>query len=245
MPTGSELDLGTVPRGSQRLRGYLARPDGAGPWPGVVAIHEVFGMDDQFRRHCDRLAGAGYLTLGLDLFSDGGPRRCIVSTMRALRSGSGRPLADIEAGRRRLVGSEDCTGRVGIIGFCMGGAFALLTAPRGFDAAAANYGLVPRHAAQTLAGACPIVASYGGRDPLLIGQPGKLQKAAAAAGVELDLEVYAGAGHSFLNDTMTGPGALVPIEKVLNVGPKPAAAADAWARIESFFATHLSDLSTP
>lgn len=234
-----QISLGSVPGGSTRLRGCLARPAGDGPWPAVLAIHEIFGLDDQFRRHCERLADAGYLTLGLDLFSDGGPRRCIVTTMRALTRGQGKPLADIDAGRRWLAESADCTGKVGIIGFCMGGGFALLSAPRGFDVSAANYGKAPAHAAETFEGACPVVASYGGRDPLMLGQARRVEKGLAAAGVPHDLKVYPGAGHSFLNDEMVGPRALRPIERVLNVGPRPEAAKDAWARIERYFATYL------
>jgi carboxymethylenebutenolidase len=235
----TEISIGAVPAGSSRLRGYLARPTGDGPWPGVLAIHEVFGMDEQFRRHCDRLARAGYLTLGLDLFSDGGPRRCIVTTMRALFTGRGKPLADIEAGRRHLAESPECTGKVGVIGFCMGGGFALLTAPRGFDVAAPNYGMAPSHAARTLRGSCPVVASYGGRDLLIPGHAGRVRRALEADGVEHDLKIYPGAGHSFLNEEMTGPRALQPIERVLNVGPRPEAARDAWARIEAYFARFL------
>jgi carboxymethylenebutenolidase len=234
-----EISLGTVADGSADLRGYLARPPGEGPWPGVVAIHEMFGADAQFRRHCDRLAAAGYLTLGLDLFSDGGPARCIVATMTALFRGRGKPLADIEAGRRHLAESDESTGKVGVIGFCMGGGFALLAAPRGFDVAAPNYGPVPVRARQALRDACPIVASYGGRDPLLLGQAKRLDAALTADGVPHDLKIYPGAGHSFLNDQMTGPRALWPVERVLNVGPKPEAAPDAWARIEAYFATYL------
>ena len=235
----SEVSIGTVPSGSAHLRAYLARPDGDGPWPGVVAIHEMFGADAQFRRHCDRLASAGYLTLGLDLFSDGGPRKCIVATMTALFRGRGKPLADIEAGRRHLLESPDCAGKVGIIGFCMGGGFALLTAPRGFDVAAPNYGQAPAHTHRALAGSCPVVASYGGRDPLMPGMAKRVEKALQANGVAHDVKVYPGVGHAFLNDEMTGPRALRPIERVLNVGPRPKQAADAWARIEGYFATYL------
>jgi carboxymethylenebutenolidase len=235
----AQISLGSVVDGSTALNGYLARPAGSGPWPGVVAIHEIFGADEQFRRHCDRLAARGYLTLGLDLFSDGGPRRCIVTTMRALARGHGKPLADIEAGRRYLLDSADSTGKVGIIGFCMGGGFALLTAPSGFDVSAPNYGQAPRHAETALDGACPVVASYGGRDPLMPGQAKKVEKALRANGVEHDVKSYPGAGHSFLNEEMTGPRALRPIERVLNIGPRPEAARDAWARIEAYFATYL------
>lgn len=235
----TEIVLGAVPNGSTGLRGYLARPAGSGPWPGVVAIHEMFGVDEEFRAHCDRLGRAGYLTLGLDLFSDGGLRRCIVATMRALFTGRGKPLADIEAGRRYLIESPDCTGKVGVIGFCMGGGFALLTAPRGFDVAAPNYGMAPPHAERSLRGSCPVVASYGSRDPLIPRHAQRVRRALEAAGVEHDLKVYPGVGHSFLNEHMTGPRALQPLERVLNVGPRPEAARDAWARIEAYFAKYL------
>jgi carboxymethylenebutenolidase len=90
--------------GSQPLGGFLVRPDGTGPWPGVVMVHEVFGVDDVMRRHAARLAKAGYLTLAVDLFSagsklPGGKLRCLVSTMRAMTRGEGRAFADIEAAR--------------------------------------------------------------------------------------------------------------------------------------------------
>ena len=61
--------------GSRPLRGYLASPAGTGPWPAVVMIHEIFGLDDVMRRHADHLAGLGYLTLAVDLFSAGGTTR--------------------------------------------------------------------------------------------------------------------------------------------------------------------------
>lgn len=234
-----DLSLGSPAGGSASLQGYLARPATTGPWPGVVAIHEAFGMDDVLRRQCDRLADSGYLTLGPDLFSNGGARRCVVSTFKALESGKGRPFADIEASRQWLLNSGDCTGKVGVIGFCMGGGFALVTSTRGFDAASANYGKVPRHAEQALAGACPIVGSYGKRDLLMLGQAAKLEKALTNLGVPHDVKVYPDAGHSFLNHESNGPRPLRPLLRIAKIGPEPAAAADAWRRIEGFFAEHL------
>jgi carboxymethylenebutenolidase len=234
-----DISLGTVPRGSHELRAYVARPAGPGPGPGVVAIHEAFGLEAVIRRQADRLAAAGYLTIAPDLFSDGGPRRCLVPTFRALFRGQGKAYADIEAARRFLLDDQACTGKVGVIGFCMGGGFALMTANRGFDVASDNYGPAPRHPERVFDGACPVVASYGTRDPLLLGQATRVEKALAASGVEHDYKLYPGAGHSFLNDAETGPKVLRPIERVLNVGPDPAAAADAWQRIERFFDTHL------
>jgi carboxymethylenebutenolidase len=237
----SDISLGPVVGGSASLAAYVARPSGAGPFPGVVAIHEAFGMNDDVRRQADRLAEAGYLTAAPDLFSDGGARKCIISTFRAMTSGHGKPFADIEASRQHLLSDPDCNGKVGIIGFCMGGGFALVTSTRGFDVAAPNYGMVPRHAEKALAGACPIVASYGGSDPMMIGMPKKLEKALTTLGIEHDVKSYPGVGHSFLNVTNeVGPKALRPLMRIANIGPDPDAAADAWARIEGFFAEHLS-----
>jgi carboxymethylenebutenolidase len=236
----ADVSLGNIANGSHNLVGYLARPAGDGPFPAVVAIHEAFGVDDVLRRQVDRLAEAGYLTFGPDLFSDGGPRRCLVSTFRAMFTGKGRAYADIEAARQFLLSQPESNGKVGIIGFCMGGAFALMTSTRGFDAAADNYGAVPFNAEKVLSGACPIVASYGGKDASMIGMPKRLEKALTTLGVEHDVKVYPQAGHSFLNDAPNGPKRLRPLLRVANVGPEPASAADAWARIEGFFAEHLS-----
>jgi len=225
--------------GSQPLRGYLATPTGTGPHPGVVLIHEIFGIDDVMRRHADRLAGMGYLTLAVDLFSAGGAVRCLVSSMIAMIRGRGRAFADIEAARDYLTGSTDCTGKIGVIGFCMGGGFALLTANTGYDAAAVNYGQLPRDRESALAGACPIVGSYGGRDPSLRGATRKLSETLNQTGVQHDIKEYPAASHAFLNDAEAGPRVLRPLLRVAGIGPEPDSARDAWNRIEAFFADHL------
>jgi carboxymethylenebutenolidase len=234
-------DLAADRNGSRKLRGYLASPAGTGPWPALVMIHEVFGLDDVMRRHADHLAGLGYLTLAVDLFSAGGTTRCLVATMTAMIRGHGRAFADIGAARDYLVASSDCTGKIGVIGFCMGGGFALLTASDGYDAAAVNYGQLPSDLDETLAGACPIVGSYGGRDPQLRGAASRLDAALNKAGVTHDVKEYPAAGHGFLNDTAkVGPRVLRPLLRVANIGPEPDSAKDAWDRIELFFATHLN-----
>src|SRR6202046_4874180 len=175
-------DLAAGRDGSRPLRGYLASPEGTGPWPAVVMIHEIFGLDDVMRGHADRLAGLGYLTLAVDLFRAGSAARCLVTTMTALIRGRGRAFGDISAAHDYLAGSRDCTGKIGVIGFCLGGGFALLTAGDGYDAAAVNYGQLPRHLDETLAAACPIVASYGGRGPSLRGAASRLDAALENAG---------------------------------------------------------------
>jgi carboxymethylenebutenolidase len=225
--------------GSRPLRGYLVRPNGDGPWPGVVMVHEAFGLDDVMLRQAERLAEAGNLTLAVDLYSAGGARRCLVSTFRALLKGEGRPFNDIETARLWLTGQSDCTGKIGVIGFCMGGSFALLAANSGFDASSVNYGQLPRDLDTAVAGACPVVASYGGRDRPLRSAPAKLERALTKAGVPHDVKTYPTAGHSFLNDAETGPRLLRPVMRVAGMGPEPGAAAEAWQRIDGFFAEHL------
>lgn len=230
----------TIPGGSTspQLRGYLAVPPvGEGPWPGVVVVHEIFGLDDDARQQADRLAAAGYLALAPDLYSAGGALRCVRATMQALTRGSGPAFGDIEAARVELAGRADCTGRVGIIGFCLGGGFALLTAPRGFDASAPNYGPLPDDLDDALQGSCPVVASYGGRDRGLPGAAGKLEVALTRLGVEHDVHEYPEAGHSFMNRHNGGP--LVPLARIGGVGYHHPSAEDAWGRILRFFDTHL------
>ena len=248
MPRTQDVDLSELSAergGSHPLRGYLARPSGdehgPGPWPGVVVVHEVFGLDEQSRGQTDRLAAAGYLTLAVDLFSAGGARRCLVSTMRALHRGEGRAVTDIDTGREWLSRSPDQAGGIGVIGFCLGGGFALLTATgHDFDAASVNYGFPPRDLDARVGGACPIVASYGGRDRPLRGAAAALGTALTGAGVVHDVKEYPGAGHSFLNSAPNGPRILRPLLHVAGIGPDPAAAADAWRRIEAFFRANLS-----
>jgi carboxymethylenebutenolidase len=205
----------------------------------VVMIHEIFGLDDVMCRHAERLARTGYLTLAVDLFSAGGTFRCLISSMRALVRGHGPAFADIEAARQWLTSSPKCTGKVGVIGFCIGGGFALLSASRGYAVAAANYGQLPRDPGTALAGACPIVASYGARDRTLKNAAGKLESALDGLGVAHDVKEYATAGHAFLNESEVGPRWLRPFLRVGGIRPDPEAAVDAWRRIDAFFEEYL------
>jgi len=219
--------------------GYLAIPSaGAGPWPGVVVIHEAFGLNDDIRKKADQFAAGGYLALAPDLNDGKFWVRCVRSALGQLRAQSGPAFAVLEAARDFLAARADSTGRTGVIGFCMGGGFALLCAPRpGFSAASVNYGEVPKDAEGALAGACPIVGSYGGRDPMGTGHPERLQRALAVLEVPHDVKVYPGSGHRFLSEA-SGAGAV--LAKVTRMSYQQADAADAWQRIFAFFGEHLS-----
>jgi carboxymethylenebutenolidase len=130
----------------------------------------------------------------------------------------------------------ECTGAVGIAGFCMGGQFALVMSPKGFGASAPFYGTpLPRHLDETLDGACPIVASFGRRDPIGIGAADRLRKVVEDKGIEADIKVYPHAGHSFANKL---PGQ--PLIRITGFGYNESATNDAWNRVFSFFGEHLS-----
>ncbi|MGY1692693.1 dienelactone hydrolase family protein [Geodermatophilus sp. SYSU D01105] len=221
-----------------QLRAHLAVPPvGEGPWPGVVVVHEAFGLTDDVRAHADRLAAAGYLAVAPDLFTAGG-LRCLKRTFGDLLRQDGAAFGDLEAARRWLADRPDCTGRVGIVGFCMGGGFALLAATRGFDVSAPNYGMLPKDAEEVLAGACPVVASFGRRDRVLRGAAERLEGVLTRHGVPHDVHEYPDAGHSFLNRHNVGPFAV--LERVAGLGYHHPSAEDAWARILRFLDTHLS-----
>ncbi len=223
------------------LDAHLAVPSGDGPWPGLVLVHEAFGLDDTMRGLADRMAAARFLTLAPDLFSRGRRLACLLSSFGALRRGSGPAFDDIEAARSVLLADPRCSGRVGVIGFCLGGSFALALAGRpGWAASAANYGMLPSSPA-ALDDACPVVASYGGRDRTLRGAAERLELALEARGVPHDVREYPAAGHSFLNPTELGPWWSAPVIRfLLHAGPEPEAAADAWRRIDAFLAEHLA-----
>jgi carboxymethylenebutenolidase len=218
---------------------YLAVPATPGPWPGVVVIHEAFGLNADIRRHADRLAGVGYLALAPDLLEGKSWLRCIRSMFRQITAGSGPAFELLDACRGWLAARSDCTGQTGVIGFCMGGGFALMCAPReGYSAAAVNYGVVPSDAENALSGSCPVVGSYGGRDMMGVSHPERLKAALTALGVPHDVKVYPDAGHGFMSPR---PAALAPLTALARLKYDKAAAEDAWQRIFAFFGTYLRD----
>jgi carboxymethylenebutenolidase len=99
-----------------------------------------------------------------------------------------------------------------------------------------NYGEVPRDAERVLAGACPVVGSFGGRNPMGTQHPERLQRALAVLEVPHDVHVYPGSGHRFMTEST---GAAAVLARVSKMSYQRADAADAWQRIFAFFRTYL------
>ena len=229
-----------IPGPRHEMPAYLATPAGEGPWPGVVVIHDALGMSTDVRNQGDWLAREGYLAVAPNLYYWGRRIRCLISTVRL----GERPLSELDATRHWLAEHDRCTGTVGVIGFCMGGDFALMIAPRpGFSVASVNYGGATREIEQALPDVCPIVGSFGARDrwPGMRKVPDRLESMLTAAGVEHDIKVYPEAGHGFLNDHDPAelPLWVKAIAKLAAAEFHEPSARDARRRTIDFFDLHL------
>lgn len=221
---------------------YVATPPGEAPCPAVVVIHDILGMTHDLHSQADWLASEGYLVAAPDLFDGGTVLGCVRTVMRDFSRREGPLFEKIEATRQWLLHHERSTGKLGVIGFCLGGGFALLLAPRGeYDVASVNYGSIPERADDLLERACPIIASYGGEDRMLKGAAADLETILTNAGVEHDIKEYPGAGHDFMTDHSRDrvPFLIKVVAAVLGGDYEPEAAEDSRRRIRDFFARHL------
>jgi carboxymethylenebutenolidase len=224
---------------TETLSGVIATPEGVGPWPGVVMVHEVFGIDENMKAQMSRLCESGYVVMMPNLYSRGGARKCLTATFRSLASGEGQAFEDIAAAKNLLMQRNDVTDKVGVIGFCMGGGFALLLANQGYDAATSNYGMLPKDMESALAGACPILGNYGAKDGQLKDAKTKLDETLTKLKVVHDVKLYPDAGHAFMNPKQGGGPFFGTLLRVTGAKPNPEAAKDAWLRIDRFFGEHL------
>ncbi len=211
-----------------QLSGFLAHPEGSGPFPAVVVIHEAYGLNDNIRDVTRKFAAEGYLAFGVDLVSG----RNMVVCMARLIGGMVFNSLDNE-GIKNLKASVDYLttlpevdkSRLGAIGFCMGGSFAIAWActDNRLKAIAPYYSFNPRpfEAVQRL---CPVVGSFPGSD-FSAGGAKKLEVALETYNIPHDIKVYPGAKHSFFNEKGSRYD--------------PAASADSWQRVLAFFKEYI------
>ncbi len=226
----------STPRGQMPC--YLSTPSSTFGAPGVIVLHDVGGMSLDHRNQADWLADAGFLALAVDLYYMGGMLRCLRSIIRDLTARSGPTFDDVEACRAWLLNQPGCNGKIGVVGFCMGGGFALLlVSGRGFSAASINYGgPLPKDVDDFLQAACPVVGSYGGLARWEKGVAAKLDAALTRALVPHDVKEYPDAGHSFMNNKQFF---WFKVLRFAGIAYNEDAAEDARQRISAFFHLHL------
>jgi carboxymethylenebutenolidase len=223
----SEIEAGVLNGGA-----YLALPDGPGPHPGVVVIHEAYGLNENIKDIAGRFADKGYAALAVDLFTGRNRAICMTRYMAGMLRGSVDRfgISDLKAALTHLAALPDVDAeRIGAIGFCMGGGFAIAWActDERLKAIAPFYGANPRPL-DAVKRACPVVGSYPEKD--FTASAGRaLDRALETNGIARNIKIYPGAGHSFFNDR----------GRAYN---KPAAE-DSWARVLSFFGEHLAPKS--
>jgi len=212
------------------MHAYQALPAGTGPFPGIIVIHEIFGLNDNIRDIAQRFAREGYAALAVDLFSTGNRFTCMMQIMYGMliRPLDNRMLADLGAAlnfwsRQQGIDPQ----RLGVVGFCMGGTYALQLAcvDDRLEGASVFYGQNPRPL-EAVAQACPIVGSYPEKD-FTAKAARELDQALDKFQVPHDIKIYPNAHHTFFNDQGSAFD--------------PQASSDAWQRMLSFFGQYLAD----
>ena len=214
--------------GRRQLEGYIARPEGDGPFPGIVVIHEIFGLNENMKDISRRFAAQGYVALAIDLFA-GRPRAiCMFRVMAGLLLNPlhNRSINDLKAALTFLSEQPGVdASRLGTVGYCFGGSFAIAWACTDdrLQVIAPYYGMNPRPL-KAVARLCPVVGSYPDKD-ITTSAGQKLDVELDRYHVPHDIKIYPGAKHGFFNDT----------SKIYD----ESAAQDSWGRVLAFFEEHL------
>jgi carboxymethylenebutenolidase len=213
---------------ARQLEGYMARPQGDGPFPGIVVIHEIFGLNENIKDIARRFADQGYAALAVDLFAGRNRTICMFRFMGGLllKSLNNSGIHDLKTALTFLAeqpGVDDS--RLGAVGYCMGGSFAIAWACTDdrLKAIAPYYAANPRPL-EAVARLCPVVGSYPDND-FTTSAAQKLDVELDRYNVPHDIKIYPGAKHSFFNDT--------------GRSYNESAAHDSWARVLAFFGEHL------
>jgi len=220
-----------VPRsnGKGEMYSFLAIPGETGPFPGIIVIHEIFGLNDNIRDITRQFAEQGYIALAVDLFSNRNRMLCMMQIIHGMliRPLNNLMLEDLKSAIAVLKEQDHIDGkRIGSVGFCMGGAYALQLAitDKGMKAASVFYGANPKPL-EAVAEACPIVGSYPDRD-FTTRAARELEASLTEYNIPHDIKIYDNTQHSFYNRQRT------PFEV--------DASKDAWQRMLSFFDSHLN-----
>ena len=217
-----------IDRADLKGGGFGAFPDGEGPHPGVVVIHEAYGLNDNIKDITRRFADRGYAALAVDLFADRNRAICMARYMTGMLIGSvdRAGIGDLKAALSHLAAMPEVDPlHIGAIGFCMGGGFAVAWACTDdrLKAIAPFYAANPRPI-DVVKRMCPVVGSYPEKD-FTAGAGRALDQALDKYAIDHDIKIYPGASHSFFN--AQGRAYNQP------------AADDSWDRVMAFFGKHL------
>ena len=237
-PSDMRAALGSFScRDGFEMPSWSVRPATDTALPGVLFVYEPFGINPEMQRVASELARAGYVVMIPDLMKRGSFVTCMRRLMKSMAREEGGGIDDLLDARAALVGREDVVAdRIGVVGLCLGGGFALVLAKTGlFRASAPFYGRAPN----SIVGACPIVASYGGRDRMTGADAHRLRGALEQLAIPHDFKTYDHSGHSFMtrpaNAVLRVLGPILPGHAAYD----PEAAADATRRLIAFFARHV------
>jgi carboxymethylenebutenolidase len=221
----------TFKSGEENASGLLVTPAGKGPFPAVLVIQEWWGLNDWVKDQARALAKDGYVALAVDLYRGKVAAKQEEAHQLMMGAPPDRIDRDLRAAFALLSARADVRkDRIGAIGWCMGGRFALALATEipSLAAAVAYYGAPPTEPAAIAAIKAPVLGNFGGDDKGPSPDQVKAFEAAMKkAGKTIDVKIYEGAGHAFAN--VNNPWG----------GYREPAAKDAWARTTAFLAANL------